>query len=75
MCSGCNPYELPGTLNTSAVPAENAWVPIAAPPGCAPVDYMTRIQDVVNGTVHGDESLEFLRGKTILLIGDSVDRE
>lgn len=74
-CSGCNPYLLPGVLNVSPIASENAWLPIDAPPGCEPVDYMSSIQDLVNGTTTSDESLEFLRGKTILIIGDSVDRK
>jgi len=62
-------------LNVSAVPSENAWLPIDAPPNCKPVDFMSSVQDLVNGTTTSDASVEFLRGKTILLIGDSVDRE
>lgn len=71
----CNPYSYAGVLNVSAeVASENVWQPVAAPAGCEPVDYMSLIQRAVASGQVADE-LEFTRGKTIAIVGDSVDRE
>jgi len=50
------------------------WQPVAAPDGCEAVDYMTLLQDVVR-TGDVDGALEFARGRTIAILGDSVDRD
>lgn len=71
----CNPYTQHGVLNVSLeTPSENVWQPVAAPDGCEAVDYMTLLQDVVR-TGDVDGALEFARGRTIAILGDSVDRD
>lgn len=74
-CSGCNPYDLPGILNVSSDSAEVGWVPVDPNAACQPVDFLEKIRQVVDGEVEDDPDLDFVRGRTILIIGDSVDRE
>ncbi|KAL8280436.1 hypothetical protein RQP46_007084 [Phenoliferia psychrophenolica] len=72
----CNPYEQHGVLlvNTS-VPNQNMWQPIGVPDSCQPVDYATQLLDMqlANGISH--PTLESLRNRTVLIFGDSVDRD
>lgn len=49
--------------------AGNRWEPIDAPE-CQPVDYMHMMREK-----KGAPELEFARNRTIVLLGDSVDRE
>ncbi|GAA5863720.1 hypothetical protein JCM8547_003700 [Rhodosporidiobolus lusitaniae] len=74
----CNPYAQPGVLNVdTAVPSLNAWQPLFAPPSCQPVDYMSALQSFQRNQATSNETvdIEFLRGRTVAIFGDSVDRE
>lgn len=65
-------------LNVStSVPSANVWQPILAGEDCEPVDYMSLLRDAKGSGKDKvvDPKLEFARGKTILLVGDSIDRE
>ncbi|GAA5931542.1 uncharacterized protein JCM15063_001497 [Sporobolomyces koalae] len=71
----CNPYEQLGILNVNtSEPSGNAWQPLGAGPDCQPVDYMSELRQVI---VEGKTSpvIDFVRNRTIVLFGDSVDRD
>lgn len=51
------------------------WQPIAAPDSCEPVDYTSQIRELQSGTGVEHPDLESLRNRTVLIFGDSVDRE
>ncbi|KAM0751854.1 hypothetical protein T439DRAFT_220717 [Meredithblackwellia eburnea MCA 4105] len=72
----CNPYDQHGVLlvNTS-VPYENKWSPISAPASCQPVDYASQIWMYQGGEMDLTKDLEHLRNKTVVIFGDSVDRD
>lgn len=71
----CNPYEHHGVLNVNlTMPAENRWEPIGAPRSCQPIDYVTLLWNANRNDMHVAET-DFLRNRTIVLLGDSVDRE
>lgn len=67
----CNPYEQAGVLlvNETSL-ADNRWEPIDAPANCQPVDYMRILREN-----KAAPELQFARNRTIVLLGDSVDRE
>ncbi|BGP14017.1 hypothetical protein JCM10213v2_001955 [Rhodosporidiobolus nylandii] len=71
----CNPYDQYGVLNVNtSVPSENMWQPIAAPEDCQPVDFVSLLRSAqVDGAVVPD--LDFVRNRTIVIFGDSVDRD
>lgn len=58
-------------------PPSNRWIPFNAPPSCHPVDYVTAIRAVQDnqGTAEQNELLDFARNRTVVLLGDSVDRD
>jgi hypothetical protein len=71
----CNPYDQHGVLNVNlTVPGENMWQPIAAPPDCQPVDYLSLLHRA-NTNDETLPELNFLQNRTIVIFGDSVDRE
>ncbi|KAL8278425.1 hypothetical protein RQP46_009115 [Phenoliferia psychrophenolica] len=72
----CNPYEQHGVLlvNTS-VPALNIWQPIGAPESCQPIDFASQLLDVQSGSEEPHPDLDSLRNRTLLIFGDSVDRD
>lgn len=66
---GCNPYDLPGYLHVNlSHEAGNYWKPVGSVDSCDPVDYVSLIR-------RRDPSVNWLKGKNIVLFGDSVDRE
>ena len=73
----CNPYDYEGVLLVNlTVPAENKWEPVAAPKDCQPVDYLSLIAEQTNKQeMITNPDLEFMRNRTIVLLGDSIDRE
>lgn len=60
-------------LVNETVSSENQWAPIAAPASCQPIDYMTLLLDSVDSA--NSAEVEFMRNRTIVIFGDSVDRE
>lgn len=71
----CNGYEQHGVLNVNlTVASENMWEPIGAPRSCQPIDYLSLLWNANNNDVHVAET-DFMRNRTIVLLGDSVDRE
>lgn len=66
----CNGYAYPGILlvNTSSA-AGNRWEPVSAPAECTPLDFLTAL------VTPNEVDIEFARGKTMLVFGDSVDRD
>ncbi|GAA5947445.1 hypothetical protein JCM3765_001680 [Sporobolomyces pararoseus] len=71
----CNPYEEHGVLNVNTtVPSENFWQPLSASPDCQPIDYMTLLR---KATVENNVSpiIKFVQNRTIVLYGDSIDRD
>lgn len=79
--SRCNPYNHRGVLfvNSTSGP-ENRWQPISVSPECQPLDLITATMIQSLGTDEGAQKnaevdLEFAKNKTILLLGDSVDRD
>ncbi|GAA5896754.1 hypothetical protein JCM6882_005027 [Rhodosporidiobolus microsporus] len=72
----CNPYEQYGVLNVNtSVPTENMWQPIAAPEDCQPVNFVELLRRVQTEHEPGVTELDFLRNRTIVIFGDSVDRD
>ncbi|GAA5865960.1 hypothetical protein JCM8547_002897 [Rhodosporidiobolus lusitaniae] len=72
----CNPYDQYGVLNVNLnVPSENVWQPIAAPPECQPIDFMSKLYGIQMGYQTNMSELEFMRDRTIVIFGDSVDRD
>ncbi|KAK4053146.1 hypothetical protein OIV83_001881 [Microbotryomycetes sp. JL201] len=71
----CDPYAYHGILNVNLTyPAENRWQPINAPKSCQPIDFVSLLYDAnVNG--HHIIETDFMRNRTIVLFGDSVDRD
>lgn len=68
----CNPYHRLGHLHVNtSVPAENRWEPFDSSK-CTPEDYLSAIVSPASSV---PVNLDFARNKTILLIGDSVDRD
>lgn len=62
-------------LNVNLTTAsENQWEPINAPSSCQPVDYLSLLYNANMNDVHPAET-DFMRNRTIVLLGDSVDRE
>lgn len=61
-------------VNTS-VPSLNMWQPIGAPESCEPVDYTTQLLEMQVGLKTTNPTLDSLRNRTVLIFGDSVDRE
>ena len=60
-------------VNTT-VREENKWVPVGAPASC---DHTTNfLAKLFNTQIDGtyDPDIEFARNKTIVMLGDSVDR-
>lgn len=55
------------------VPHENMWQPVAAPESCQPVDFLSLLY--AGGTQTLDPQLDFAHNRTIVIFGDSVDRE
>ncbi|GAA6059413.1 hypothetical protein JCM10212_003645 [Sporobolomyces blumeae] len=71
----CDPYALFGVLNVNtSEPSENVWRPLTTAPECQPVDYMTLLRQASVGEPVSP-LIEFARDRTIVLFGDSVDRE
>ncbi|GAA6006474.1 hypothetical protein JCM11491_004975 [Sporobolomyces phaffii] len=73
--STCNPYDQHGVLhvNTSQ-PSDNYWQPLSASPDCQPVDYMSLLYTAATrGTI--SPQIKFAQGRTVVLLGDSVDRD
>ncbi|GAA5821019.1 hypothetical protein JCM11251_001923 [Rhodosporidiobolus azoricus] len=67
----CDAYALPGVLRISLDPSErhlNAWEPSLST--CRPVDYLSMMLE--RGPRR--KELDFLRNRTVVLFGDSVDR-
>ncbi|GAA5865566.1 hypothetical protein JCM8547_007651 [Rhodosporidiobolus lusitaniae] len=67
----CDPYSLPGHLQVSLNPSErhlNRWIPALST--CKATDYLSMLLD--KGPWKSE--LEWLRGRTVVLFGDSVDR-
>ncbi|KAK4058595.1 hypothetical protein OIO90_000039 [Microbotryomycetes sp. JL221] len=71
----CDPYSKFGILHVNLTyPAENKWQPINAPRSCEPTDFVSLLYDAnVNG--HHTVETDFMRNRTIVLFGDSVDRD
>ncbi|GAA6001062.1 hypothetical protein JCM10207_007395 [Rhodosporidiobolus poonsookiae] len=71
----CNPYSQYGVLNVnSEVATENMWEPIAAPDDCQPINFMELLRQAQYE--HADvKELDFVRNRTIAILGDSVDRD
>lgn len=86
---GCNPYHYHGVLLVNATHGpQNRYLPTSAPDRCAPLDFITAIKSqhtlsfpapppASRGTGRMEQlvDLEFARNKTILLLGDSIDRD
>lgn len=67
----CDPYTQTGILQVDLKTyRNNRFVALNVEPSCQPMNYMDLLHD-------GGEpvELEWLRGKTVVLYGDSVDRE
>lgn len=61
-------------LNVSrSTPSENVWQPIAASEDCQPVNYLDLLANMGSSPMI-DARLEFLRSRTLVLYGDSIDR-
>ncbi|GAA6027093.1 hypothetical protein JCM8097_006106 [Rhodosporidiobolus ruineniae] len=72
----CNPYDQYGVLNVNtSVPSENMWQPIAAPDDCQPVDFLSLLYRAQSGDASVLSDLEFARNRTVVIFGDSVDRD
>lgn len=72
----CNPYHQFGLLNVSlSTPSENVWQPIAAAEDCQPTNYLEMLAQQHPSLPSKNPHLEFLRGRTILVYGDSIDRD
>ncbi|KAK4701444.1 hypothetical protein P7C70_g4789, partial [Phenoliferia sp. Uapishka_3] len=71
----CNPYDQNGVLLVNQTePSENLWLPIGAPPSC---DHATDFLSLIKTAQRdGDApaSPAFAHNRTIVLMGDSVDR-
>ncbi|BGP38093.1 hypothetical protein JCM10449v2_002020 [Rhodotorula kratochvilovae] len=71
----CNPYHQHGVLNVNLnVPSENMWEPIDAPEDCQPVDFLSLIRQAQHSNEDFPE-LDFVRNRTVVIFGDSVDRD
>ncbi|GAA5978089.1 hypothetical protein JCM10908_004225 [Rhodotorula pacifica] len=71
----CDPYAEFGVLNVSLeTPRENVWQPVASAPECQPVNWVDLI---VNADLSrtADARLDHLRGRSIVVYGDSIDRD
>jgi hypothetical protein len=67
----CRPYQQFGELNVNTlIASQNRWVPLDTTSSFQPVDYMEMIS-----TRNQSLELDFLRDRTIVLFGDSIDRE
>lgn len=67
----CDPYEQHGLLLVNSTSfAGNRWKPYRTEASCQPMNYMHLMHDFEQ-----HDSLEFVRDKTIVLMGDSVDRD
>ncbi|GAA5917729.1 hypothetical protein JCM6882_009364 [Rhodosporidiobolus microsporus] len=67
----CDAYAQPGVLRVSLDPSEqhlNAWEPALST--CRPIDYLSSL--LASGPRRPE--LDFLRNRTVVLFGDSVDR-
>ncbi|GAA5842728.1 hypothetical protein JCM11251_002334 [Rhodosporidiobolus azoricus] len=72
----CNPYEQYGVLNVNtSVPTENMWQPIAATEDCQPVNFVELLRRAQTEAAGDVPELDFLRNRTIVIFGDSVDRD
>lgn len=80
--SSCNPYHLPGiTIVSDTDPAGNRWelingIPKHCPPSMMDIDYLTKIIEIqTNKSLIDDDSLiGFAKDRTVVMVGDSVDR-
>ncbi|GAA5970110.1 hypothetical protein JCM11641_000273 [Rhodosporidiobolus odoratus] len=71
----CNPYDQYGVLNVNlSVPTENVWQPIAAPENCQPVNFVSLLREAQTEGAKVPQ-LDFARNKTLVIFGDSVDRD
>ncbi|KDE08076.1 hypothetical protein MVLG_01776 [Microbotryum lychnidis-dioicae p1A1 Lamole] len=75
----CNPYDEYGILNVSTnVAAENVWQPIAPRESCQPIDYMLLFREAIESGETSDavsDDLAFAVNRTVVIYGDSVDRD
>lgn len=70
----CNPYEQRGIIHVNTTHnASNRWEAVSAAPRCAPVDYLTALRSM-SLAEPTTVDLEFARDRTLILLGDSVDR-
>ncbi|GAA5872536.1 hypothetical protein JCM3774_006846 [Rhodotorula dairenensis] len=73
--ASCDPYGQYGVLNVSLeTPRENVWQPVAAAPECQPVNWVEMIAQAGRNGVTNPQ-LDHLRGRTIVVYGDSIDRD
>ncbi len=67
----CDPYDQRGVLlvNATSYP-DNRWKPFRTEAACQPTNWMNLLHSYPQ-----HPELDFIRGRTILLMGDSVDRD
>ncbi|KAK4702690.1 hypothetical protein P7C70_g3531, partial [Phenoliferia sp. Uapishka_3] len=73
--ANCNPYDQHGVLMVNETePSENAWLPVGAPASC---DHATDFFSLITKAQRDSDAPTlpaFAHNRTILMIGDSVDR-
>ncbi|GAA5999828.1 hypothetical protein JCM10207_005929 [Rhodosporidiobolus poonsookiae] len=79
----CDPYAAPGTLEVDPIDADrNRWRPFD--PKCQPLNFMAKMRELALHHHNPDSDstaspaisdFNWLRGKTALLVGDSISRE
>ncbi|KWU46546.1 hypothetical protein RHOSPDRAFT_32003 [Rhodotorula sp. JG-1b] len=71
----CDPYAEYGVLNVSLeTPRENVWQPVAAEPECQPTNWVEMIAQAERNRAN-DPRLDHLRHRTVVVYGDSIDRD
>ena len=71
----CDPYAEYGVLNVSLeTPRENVWQPVAAEPECQPTNWVEMIAQAERSRAN-DPRLDHLRHRTVVVYGDSIDRD
>ncbi|GAA6048912.1 hypothetical protein JCM3770_007115 [Rhodotorula araucariae] len=71
----CNPYSQHGVLNVNLnVPSENMWEPLGASDDCQPVDFLSLVRRAQQDS-DASPNIDFVRNRTIVIFGDSVDRD
>ena len=71
--SSCDPYSVPGILRVNLThPSEIVFSPILRT-DCVATDLITPLRDAASGKMNTSD-VDYVRNRTVVLLGDSVDR-